>query len=222
MRKTHSLLLAGGVEMQLNRTINRANTHKIAASSYSFKSHSMQSQESLHEINICDSLEFNKHIKRYITQPLTFMNTAAEHGWRQYTPDLLVEYKDGTLEFGEIKLFSVSQKESFQSKFERHKRIVKERTGKKLVIFSEQNLPFEKLIQFKQLKPFLGIQLDPQIDNQVIDLLKDKRLSVREVESFVVALGAQSQYAMALVAHDLLKTIDLNVITRNSLVELSA
>lgn len=215
-------LAGGGVEMELNRKINKANTHRIAVSSYSHKNRSMQTQESLHEVNICTALEFNKHIKRYITQPMTFMNTAREPGWRQYTPDLLVEYEDGTLEFGEIKLFSVSQKESFQSKFERHKRIVKERTGKNLVIFSEQNLTFEKLIQFKQLKPFLDIQLDPQIDTQVIDLLKDKRLSVREVESFVVALGAQSQYAMALVAHDLLKTIDLNVVTRNSFVELSA
>ncbi len=214
-------LAGGGVEMELNRKINKANTHRIAVSSYSHKNRSMQTQESLHEVNICTALEFNKHIKRYITQPMTFMNTAREPGWRQYTPDLLVEYEDGTLEFGEIKLFSMSQKESFQAKFELHKRIVKECTGKNLVIFSEENLPREQLIQFKQLKPFLDIQRDPQIDSQIVDLLQNEQLSVREVESFVLARGVQSQYVMALIAHNFIKTVDLTIVTRASLVELS-
>ena len=153
---------------------------------------------------------------------MTFMNSAGEPGWRQYTPDLLIEYHDGTLEFGEIKLFSMTQKESFQSKFELHKRVVKERTGKNLVIFSEENLSTEQLVQYKQLKPFLGIQRVPEVDAQVVDLLKNKRLALREIETLVVALGVVSQYAMALIAQDLLKTVDLTIVTRDSLVELSS
>ncbi len=214
--------LAGGVEMNLNRTINKANTHRIAANSYSYRNQCMQSQESLHEVNIGCSLEFNKHIKSYLTQPMTFMNSAGEPGWRQYTPDLLIEYHDGTLEFGEIKLFSMTQKESFKSKFELHKRVVKERTGKNLVIFSEENLSTEQLVQYKQLKPFLAIQRVPEVDAQVVDLLKNKRLALREIETLVVALGVVSQYAMALIAQDLLKTVDLTIVTRDSLVELSS
>lgn len=208
--------------MNLNRTINKANTHRIAANSYSFKNRCTLPKESLHEKNIGCSLEFNKDINRYTTQPLTFMNSAGEPGWRQYTPDLLIEYHDGTLEFGEIKLFSMTQKESFQSKFELHKRVVKERTGKDLVIFSEENLSLEQIVQYKQLKPFLDIQRVPEVDAQVIDLLKNKRLTLREIQALVVELGVLPQYAMALIAQDLLKTVDLTIVKRDSLVELSA
>ncbi|WP_134051642.1 hypothetical protein [Rheinheimera aquimaris] len=207
--------------MELNRTINKANTHRIAVNSYSYKNHAIQAQESLHEVNTCDVLEFNQHIKRYITQPMTFMNYGGEPGWRQYTPDLLIEYLDGSLEFGEIKVFSATQKESFKSKFELHKHIVKERTGKNLVLFTDENLSAGLLAQYKQLKPFLAIQLAPQVNAQVIDLVKNKRITLREVEAFVVALGLKPQYAMALIAQNLLKTVDMTIITRNSLVELS-
>lgn len=113
-------------------------------------------------------------------------------------------------------------KESFQSKFELHKRVVKERTGKDLVIFSEENLSLEQIVQYKQLKPFLDIQRVPEVDAQVIDLLKNKRLTLREIQALVVELGVLPQYAMALIAQDLLKTVDLTIVKRDSLVELSA
>tara|TARA_R110002167_G_scaffold137654_1_gene324741 strand:+ start:37472 stop:38098 length:627 start_codon:yes stop_codon:yes gene_type:complete len=208
--------------MALSRNVKKANTHKVVTFNYTLTNKSMQATESLTESNVLLSLEFDKRIESLITQPDTFKNTTGEAGWRQYTPDLRIDYKDLNINYGEIKPYQISQTESFKQKFKLHQRIVKERTGKDLKLFTDKDLTPMKIVQFRQLKTYLRFPLLDNVDSQTLSQLPDnKPFTLGFVESITKQLGVPAYYPMVMLAHQKLRTLKCETITRNTLVEVA-
>ena len=208
--------------MNLNRAVNKANTHRIAASVYCPQTRSLQPVESLFEQFICQALIFNSKVKRFVTQPCTFMNVTGESGWRQYTPDLLLETRRQNYFYGEIKPLKIALRQDFQKKFEQHKRIVKDQSGKKLLLFTEKNLLPAQVKQFEQLKAYLRVSLAPATAQLILDQMPDEPVPLAHVERLVLAHDMPSTYSMSLIAHQKLRTLRPEIITRQSLVEVAA
>lgn len=206
--------------MALARQINKATIVKIARNSFSLKSNSMQYMESMTESDVCLLLDFDPDVESYCTQPDSFHNDTNEPGWRRYTPDVLVKYKDGSFVFIEIKPHSKTQSEQFLTKHALHKRIIQERTGHKLKLFTEPQVPKHKLTQCHQLKVFFHCELITNVNEAVYMFLAEVgSATLGEIETLCVKRGAPNNYPMVMLAHQLLRCVDVEVITRGSRVE---
>lgn len=207
--------------MTVNRILHKANTHRIASSTYSNKSRCLLPVESLTELKVCQTLEFDTKIKRFVTQPYTFKNLTGEGDWRQYTPDLLIEYITDDLEYGEIKSYLETLKPDFYTKFKLKQQIVKSQSGKELKLFTDEKLTAEKIKQCEQLKTYLRLPLYPELDNQLIDSIGDDVLPLSEVQRRADKLHLPRTHSMTLLAHQQLRAIEENVLTNHSLVEVA-
>jgi hypothetical protein len=206
--------------MTLARQINKATIVKIARNSYSPKSSSMQYMESMTESDVCLLLDFDPDVESYCTQPDSFHNETNEPGWRRYTPDLLVKYKDGSFDFGEVKPEFKIKSEQFAHKHELHQRIIQERTGHKLKLFTEPKVSQHKLTQCRQLKGYYHCELLPEVHEAVYAYLAEidcAALSV--IERLCVKHGAPNNYPMVMLAHQLLRCVEAEIITRRTNVE---
>jgi hypothetical protein len=208
--------------MTLARQINKATIAKIARNSYSLKSSSMQYMESMLESDISLTLDFDKNVKSYITQPDSFINTSNEHGWRRYTPDICIEYADGTHEFVEVKPKCKTLSDKFKAKFELHSRIVFERTGVKLVLFTESKISPMRLNQYRQLKAYRRLPLVNSVSNSVIDYVSRKgEATLKSTEEICSRFNVESYYPMIMLSHQQIRCVTDDVITRESLVEVT-
>lgn len=208
--------------MALARQINKANIAKIARNSYSPKSSSMQYMESLNESDICLVLDFDPEIESYVTQPDSFINETNEPGWRRVTPDLLIQYKNGDSVFGECKPQVKTHSQTFQDQHARHKRIIKERTGRDLILFTEPELAPLRLTQLRQLKIYCNCEALSEVNEAVCGFLDTVgQAALGELEPICQAFAAPEYYPMVMLAHQCIRCVNAEVITRRSLVEVA-
>jgi hypothetical protein len=206
--------------MALARQINKATIVKIARNNYSPKSSSMQFMESMTESDVCLLLDFDPAVESYCTQPDSFHNETKEPGWRRYTPDLLVKYKDGSFDFQEVKPESKTQSEQFHFKHALHQRIIQEQTGHTLKLVIEPQVPQHRLTQCRQLKGYYHCELMPCVNDAVCTYIAGIGYAeLSAVEALCVKCGAPNNYPMVMLAHQLLRCVEAEIITRRSLVE---
>lgn len=208
--------------MALARQINKANIAKIARNSYSPKSRSMQYMESLNETDICLVLDFDPEIESYVTQPDSFINDTNEPGWRRVTPDLLIQYKNGESVFGECKPQVKTHSQTFHDQHARHKRIIEERTGRKLTLFTEPQLAPLRLTQLRQLKIYCNCEALSEVNEAVYAYLDTVgQAALGELEPTCQAFAAPDYYPMVMLAHQCIRCVSAEVITRSTLVEVA-
>ncbi|WP_411992066.1 TnsA endonuclease N-terminal domain-containing protein [Agarivorans sp. DSG3-1] len=213
--------------MSLSRQINKATTAKIARNSFSIKTGSMQYTESLNETDVCLALEFNPAVKAYTTQPDSFINTSGRGGWRRYTPDVLAEfYSDDNDDFRflEIKPEVLTHSESFKQKFALHQRIVKEHSGLELELIVEPAVHPHTLTQWRQLKAYYRYETCKVFNQHVCQFISEngKAITLRELELFCQIEDVPDFYPLVMLAHQVLHCVHPEVITRETLIEVTA
>lgn len=110
------------------KALDKKSRIKPTISFLSYKNNCHLFCESYLEVDCCLYREFEPSIVAYTTQPTTY--SYIYHGkMRTYTPDALVYYKDGHLEFEEIKPVEKSIEPKFLEKFTFlqgiHKKVIK-------------------------------------------------------------------------------------------------
>lgn len=100
-----------------DRKLPKSSLIRPAIQFYSVKNRAAMFCESHLEVDALRFLEFAPSVKRYVTQPKSFEWHYQKRKLR-YTPDILVEYVNGTYEFIEVKPLELTQKSGFAEKFE--------------------------------------------------------------------------------------------------------
>tara|TARA_R110001583_G_scaffold58028_1_gene173291 strand:- start:6191 stop:6820 length:630 start_codon:yes stop_codon:yes gene_type:complete len=209
--------------MTLARQINKATIANIARNNFAIKLQSMQPMDSMVESDNSLVLDFDTNVKTYITQPDSFLNINNEPGWRRYTPDLCIEYQDGTYEFAEVKPKSKTLSDKFKSKFAMHSRIVLERTGCNLKLLTEPEMSVMRLNQFRQLKAYYRFQLVSDVSTAVINYLsKTGEATLSALDEICSRFDVETYYPMIMLAHQEIRCVTDDIITRASRVEVAA
>ncbi|GAD02652.1 hypothetical protein AALB_2732 [Agarivorans albus MKT 106] len=209
--------------MSLNRKIGKASMMKIARFDYSIKTGTLQYMESMLESDVCLLLDFDDEVVSYTTQPDSFMNHSKEGNWRQYTPDLLIQYSRH-FDHGEVKPEAKTYSDEFQKKHALHESIVKEQTGTELKLFTEPKVHPDRLVQLRQLKAFHRYEAIPSLNKQVVQFIKDNggQVVLSEIDHICVEHEAWVSYPMVMLAHQVIRCVFPEVIRRHTLVEVAA
>ncbi len=209
--------------MSLNRQINKATTMKIARNDYCITTRSMQYMESMLESDVCLMLDFDKTVTAFTTQPESLLNPSMEGNWRQYTPDLLIEY-GSDYKRGETKPEARTHSDKFKQKHALHKSIVREQTGTELELFTEPDVHPQRLIQLRQLKAFHRFEAIPTLNQQIIQFIESRGgvAKLEELESICEQHKAWVSYPMVMLAHQVIRSVAPHVITRSTVVEVAA
>lgn len=208
--------------MGLSRQINKATRAKIARNSYSIKTGSMQFIESMTENDVCLSMDFNPEVKAYSTQPDSFHNETNRGGWRRYTPDVLIEYENN-YDFAEVKPEDLTQSDSFKQKYALHQKVVREHSGQELKLLTEPQVHPRTLTQWRQLKAYYRFDALPEVNQEVLQFLSNNSNTARlsDIDKICQKHNAPDFYPMVMLAHQVIRCVHPEVITRETLVEIA-
>lgn len=143
------------------RTVPKNYRH-VTGRVYNSRTRSSSAFESTLERDYLLLLDFDPAVARYEEQPVTLDYSDRNGVQRRYTPDVLVEYADGSFVLCEVKRRDdLSQHwAEYKAKFKAARRYARERGGRFRLI-SEREIRTPYLGNVKFLRPYRGYVVDP-------------------------------------------------------------
>lgn len=184
---------------------------------FSYKNNCMLFCESYFEVECCLYRELDASVIAYVTQPITY--SYDHYGKkRTYTPDALVKYKDGNIEFEEVKPIPETVKPKFIKKFEfieeLHRKIIKV----PIILNTGQFKSKTQKANFEQLYNCLALPFDTDYWTASFEFLP-KNLTLIDLQTLLKESKLDEMIAFKLIAKNIYST-DLNEkISLNSVLE---
>lgn len=214
----------GNTEGEMNdeitvKKLDRMSLIKPTIHFYSHKNKRMLFCESYFEVDCCLFREFDSTIAAYTTQPTTY--SYKYYGkTRTYTPDAIVEYTNGNVEFEEVKPPSEAVKPKFVTKFEflqeLHNTVIKIplilNTGKFVS-------PIQK-VNYEQLYNCLALPFDADYWRECYDYLPTT-ISLFDLKELLKKSNIDEFIAFQLIAKNIYLTDLSQKLSLNSILEKS-
>lgn len=184
---------------ELKRKLDKTSRVKPSILHYSHLNCLMAYAESHNEFKNLLRLEYDKNIKHYLTQPATF-TIEVDGKMISHTPDVVVIYHDGTVEFIQIKLEEKSREKEYLRRFNQIVKFFKKELGVEYTLMTEASFKEGKYIEnLQQLYAYLDIKLNSQITNYILKNLPST-LAISELEQSCLMHNEKDVYAWALIA----------------------
>lgn len=128
----------------MKRQIPRNSTEKNISRFVSLKTNSIQTTESLLELDACFHFEFSREILSFRTQPLTY-HYQLNNKTRRYTPDTLCNFDNGDAIFFEVKPKIRTLSDEFKEKFQAQREAALE-MGADLELITDEDIRIYPLL----------------------------------------------------------------------------
>ncbi|MCB5228380.1 hypothetical protein JAO78_016365 [Alishewanella sp. 16-MA] len=144
--------------------------------------------------------EFDKSIKRFMTQPNSFayqMNGKT----RRYTPDVRIQKHDGQIMDFEIKDTRYSKKPELHEKIAHIDGLLKQYQDSSLTLVTSNDILAEtKLTAMKTLYKFLNIDVPESVQLSVKSELDASEIAISDLEKLFIQKGFERIHAWAFLA----------------------
>ena len=199
LRKIDSPKVLNIEPFELKRKLDKTSRVKPSILHYSHLNMLMAYTESHHETKVVLTLEYDKSIKYFLTQPATF--TIEVNGKKvPHTPDVVVIYHDGTVEFIQIKQEEKAQDNEYKRYFKQLVKFFKEELGVPYTLRTEASFGEGKYIEnLQQLYLYLDVELSTETTNKIIAELPFTP-TIHELEQLCIKHQQTDVYAWALIA----------------------
>lgn len=200
---------------ELKRKLDKTSRVKPAILHYSHLNCMMAYAESHHELKNILTLEYDKTIKYYLTQPATF-TIEVDGKMIPHTPDVIVIYHDETVEFIQIKLEEKAQNKEYLRRFNQIAKFFKKELGVNYTLKTEASFKEGKYIEnLQQLYAYLDIKLNPQTTEYIMEGVPST-LIISDLEQSCVMHKEGDVYAWAMIAQGHFSYDCSKILTRKS------
>lgn len=199
LRKIDSPKILKIEPFELKRKLDKTSRVKPSILHYSHLNLMMEYTESHHETKVVLTLEYDKSVKYFLTQPATF--TIEVDGKKvPHTPDVVVIYHDGTVEFIQIKPEKKAKEKEYLRRFKQIVKFFKTELGVDYTLRTESSFGEGKYIEnLQQLYAFLDIELSTEKNKKVMAKLPPT-ITIHELEQLCIKHQETDIYAWALIA----------------------
>lgn len=184
---------------ELKRKLDKTSRVKPSILHYSHLNLLMAYAESHLETKVILTFEYDKNIKYYLTQPATF--TIEVDGKKvSHTPDVVVIYHDGTVEFIQVKPEKKAKDEEYLRRFKQIVKFFNKELGVAYTLRTEASFDEGKYIEnLQQLYAFLDVNLTTHTTNKIMAELPTY-LTISALEQLCIKHKKDDIYAWALIA----------------------
>jgi hypothetical protein len=184
---------------ELKRKLDKTSRVKPSILHYSHLGCLMAYAESHHEVKNLLTFEYDKNIKHYLTQPATF-TIEVDGKLVPHTPDVVVIYHDGTVEFIQIKPETKAKDKEYLRRFNQIVKFFKTELGVSYTLRTEASFGEGKYIEnLQQLYLYLDVKLSSDINNKIMAELPSN-LTISALEQMCIKHKKTDVYAWALIA----------------------
>lgn len=200
---------------ELKRKLDKTSRVKPSILHYSHLNMMMVFTESHLETKSVLTYEYDSSIKCYLTQPATF--TIEVDGKKvPHTPDVVVIYHDGTVEFIQIKPDKKTKDKEYLRRFKQIVKFFKKELGVDYKLKTEASFGEGKYIEnLQQLYAFLDVELTTEINNKILAELP-LSLTILELEQRCIEQEETDIYAWAMIAQGHFEYDCKNILTKQS------
>lgn len=190
------------------KKLDRKSRIKPTLHFFSRKNNRMLFCESYFEAECCLFREFDSNVIAYATQPITYSYDYYGKS-RSYTPDALVQYKDGYSEFEEIKPITEALKQKFIDKFEYLKVVHNEVIKIPLILNNGRFKSNTHKVNCEQLYNCLAMPFDSDYWNDNYEYFPQS-VSLFDLQQYLINSDLYANIAFQLIARGLYLT-DLKI-----------
>jgi hypothetical protein len=184
---------------ELKRKLDKTSRVKPAILHYSHLNLLMAYAESHHEAKVILTLEYDKEIKCFLTQPATF-TIEVDGKMVPHTPDIVVIYHDGTVEFIQIKPEKKAKNKEYLRRFNQLVKFFKKELGVNYTLRTEESFGEGKYIEnLQQLYAYLDVKLTLRTTNKIMTELPSS-MTISALEHLCIKHKKTDIYAWALIA----------------------
>ena len=200
---------------ELKRKLDKTSRVKPAILHYSHLNCLMAYAESHHEAKVILTFEYDKKIKYYLTQPATF-TIEVDGKMVPHTPDVVIIYHDGTVEFIQIKPEKKAKDKEYLRRFKQIVKFFKTELGVSYTLRTEASFKAGKYIEnLQQLYAFLDVKLTTGTTNKIMDELPHD-LTISALEHLCIKYKKTDIYAWALIAQGYFNYDCSTILTKQS------
>lgn len=186
-------------KLELGRQLGKANHGKPIIHFNSDKTNCSQHADAFNEKGALCHYEWDPLVHDFVTQPFSILYDF-KGGTRKYTPDLLVEYKNGDFKFVEIKESQGVQKKDFIEKFPTLQTVFKDVIGYPLELFNKSiEMPGKTSANIDVLLRYKVIHMDDQLNQQIKQSMSYSENTMRDLLTVSQAHRQSAQYAMGML-----------------------
>jgi len=184
---------------ELKRKLDKTSRVKPSILHYSHLGCLMAYAESHNEGKHLLTFEYDKNIKHYLTQPATF-TIKVDGKMVPHTPDVVVIYQDGTVEFIQIKPEKRAKDKEYSRRFKQIVKFFHEELGVPYTLRTEASFKEGKYIEnLQQLYLYLDVKLTTDTTNKIMAELPSN-LNISVLEQLCIKHKKTDVYAWALIA----------------------
>lgn len=184
---------------ELKRKLDKTSRVKPSILHYSHLGCLMAYAESHNEGKHLLTFEYDKSIKHYLTQPATF-TIEVDGKMVPHTPDVVVIYHDGTVEFIQIKPEKKAKDKEFLRRFNQIVNFFNEELSVQYTLRTEASFGKGKYIEnLQQLYAYLDVKLTTRTTNKIMTNLPSS-LTISALEQLCIEHKTTDTYAWALIA----------------------
>ncbi|MGK0235730.1 MAG: hypothetical protein ACI9EK_002270 [Psychroserpens sp.] len=188
-------------KLELARQLGKANHGKAIIYFNSGKARCCHYVDSINEKGALCHYEWNPFVLDFITQPFSILYSFNGR-FRKYTPDLLVEYKNGDIKFVEIKEWQGVDKADFVEKFPTLQKVFNDVIGFPLELFNKTiEMPGKTSANIDVLLRYKAIPMDEKLNQQIKQSMSYSENTMRDLLSASQAHRQSAQYAMSMLYH---------------------
>lgn len=200
---------------ELKRKLDKTSRVKPSILHYSHLGCLMAYAESHNEGKHLLTFEYDKKIKHYLTQPATF-TIEVDGKMVPHTPDVVVIYHDGTVEFIQIKPEKKAKDKEYSRRFKQIVKFFKTELGVPYTLRTESSFGKGKYIEnLQQLYLFLDVKLTTGTTNKIMDELPHD-LTISALEHLCIKYKKTDIYAWALIAQGYFNYDCSTILTKQS------
>lgn len=156
--------------------------------------------ESRDEANFLIDLEFNNSVKRFVTQPKSFMYEYLGKV-RRYTADVGVEYIDGSIEMFELKHTRYANTEGLHEKIAHISGLLTRYHNSKLTLVTSADIDSDPShVTRKILYKYKSLNVDESVKKSAIRALYKSEMTIKALECLFTTRGASRASAWAFMA----------------------
>ena len=193
---------------RLLRKLARTSRVRPSIKYYSRKAVSLNYCESILEMDGCLRLEFDDSVQRFLTQPFS-LKLIINNRLVRYTPDILIEFVDGSYALVEVKPSKKIKEKKLASKLETIRNFCLNELGIPFHILTEKEIHQGKYIaNLQQLYPFKDIKISEAFSKKAEESLQSP-FTVSALEELCIQKNKNSKHAWAMIAQGFV-TFDTN------------
>jgi hypothetical protein len=191
------------LDFKLGRRLASSSKGRPVIYYFSEKSKCTLYAESFAEKWALNSFERDPNVLWYMTQPYSFSYKNRNDKKVRYTPDLLVEYVDGTVKFFEIKDAKGAQSRKNLVKLSDLQKVFKEEIGYPLELFDQSvEQKGKTAANLQLLVRYQNFETDDVVNKKIKQLLPESGVTVADLIDAAKSLSQPPYYAMTMIAQN--------------------